>query len=103
MIILGQIKRHEEREFYLQMAIRKRWSKRELERQFRSALFDHSLDTLLPAPALTSSSLPVPGRPRNSSITGLRTNSQGERGCAAILASASAFTLNLSLLRSKHS
>jgi predicted nuclease of restriction endonuclease-like (RecB) superfamily len=39
LIILGQSKRTEEREFYMHMAIRERWSKRELERQFHSALF----------------------------------------------------------------
>jgi predicted nuclease of restriction endonuclease-like (RecB) superfamily len=32
LIILGQSKRPEEREFYLRLAIRERWSKRELER-----------------------------------------------------------------------
>ncbi|MBV5303665.1 MAG: hypothetical protein JZU70_05640 [Chlorobium sp.] len=38
LIILGQSKRQEERKFYLQMAIRERWSKRELERQFRGSI-----------------------------------------------------------------
>ena len=33
LIILGQSKRPEEREFYLRLAVRERWSKRELERQ----------------------------------------------------------------------
>ena len=40
LIILGQSKRPEEREFYLRMAIRERWSSRELERQFKAALFE---------------------------------------------------------------
>lgn len=40
LIILGQSKRPEEREFYLKMAIRERWSSRELERQFKTALFE---------------------------------------------------------------
>jgi predicted nuclease of restriction endonuclease-like (RecB) superfamily len=40
LIILGQSKRREEREFYLKMAIRERWSSRELERQFKTALFE---------------------------------------------------------------
>ncbi len=40
LIILGQSKRQEEREFYLRLAIRERWSKRELERQFKTALFE---------------------------------------------------------------
>jgi predicted nuclease of restriction endonuclease-like (RecB) superfamily len=39
LIILGQSNRPEEREFYLRLAIREKWSKRELERQFRTALF----------------------------------------------------------------
>lgn len=39
LIILGQAKLPEEREFYMRMAIREKWSKRELERQFRTALF----------------------------------------------------------------
>lgn len=40
LIILGQSKRPEEREFYLRMAVQQRWSKRELERQFRLAAFE---------------------------------------------------------------
>jgi predicted nuclease of restriction endonuclease-like (RecB) superfamily len=40
LIILGQSKRAEEREFYLRMAVRERWTKRELERQFKIALFE---------------------------------------------------------------
>lgn len=39
LIILGQSKLPEEREFYMRMAIREKWSSRELERQFRTALF----------------------------------------------------------------
>ena len=39
LIILGQAKLPEEREFYMRMTIRKKWSSRELERQFRAALF----------------------------------------------------------------
>ncbi len=39
LIILGQSKRSEEREFYVRLAIQERWSKRELERQFKTALF----------------------------------------------------------------
>ncbi len=40
LIILGQSKRQEEREFYVRLAIRERWSKRELERQLRAAAFE---------------------------------------------------------------
>lgn len=43
LIILGQSKRPEEREFYLRLAIREKWSKRELERQFKAALFERTV------------------------------------------------------------
>jgi predicted nuclease of restriction endonuclease-like (RecB) superfamily len=43
LIILGQSKRAEEREFYVQLAIRERWGKRELERQFKTALFERAV------------------------------------------------------------
>lgn len=43
LIILTQSKRPEEREFYLRMAIQEQWSKRELERQFKSALFERTV------------------------------------------------------------
>jgi len=39
MLVLGQTKMEEEREFYIRMAIREKWSKRELERQLKSGLF----------------------------------------------------------------
>jgi len=40
LTILGQSKRPEEREFYLRTAIREKWTSRELERQFKAALFE---------------------------------------------------------------
>lgn len=43
LIILSQSKRPEEREFYLRMAIREKWSTRELERQFKTALFERTV------------------------------------------------------------
>ena len=43
LIILGQSKRPEEREFYLRMAVQKKWRKRQLERQFKVALFEHTV------------------------------------------------------------
>jgi predicted nuclease of restriction endonuclease-like (RecB) superfamily len=43
LVILEQSKRAEEREFYLRLAIRERWSKRELERQFKAALFERAV------------------------------------------------------------
>jgi predicted nuclease of restriction endonuclease-like (RecB) superfamily len=39
----GQSKRPAEREFYLRMAVQERWSKRELERQFRLAAFERAV------------------------------------------------------------
>lgn len=45
LIILSQSKQPEEREFYLRLAVRERWSKRELERQFKAALFERSVLT----------------------------------------------------------
>ncbi len=43
LIIFGQCKRPEEREFYLRMCIQEKWSSRELERQFKAALFERSV------------------------------------------------------------
>jgi predicted nuclease of restriction endonuclease-like (RecB) superfamily len=43
LIVLGQSKRPEEREFYLRMAVQEHWSKRELERQFRLAAFERAV------------------------------------------------------------
>jgi predicted nuclease of restriction endonuclease-like (RecB) superfamily len=43
MIILGQAKRPEEREFYLRMTAQEKWGKRELERQFKTALFERTV------------------------------------------------------------
>ena len=42
-IIIGQCKRPEEREFYLRLAIREKWSSRELERQLKGALFERTV------------------------------------------------------------
>lgn len=40
LTIMSRSKRPEEREFYLNMAIKEKWSSRELERQFNTALFE---------------------------------------------------------------
>ncbi len=40
LLILSRCNRDEEREFYLQLAIREKWGKRELERQLNGALFE---------------------------------------------------------------
>jgi predicted nuclease of restriction endonuclease-like (RecB) superfamily len=45
LIILNQSKRPEEREFYLRLAIQEKWSKRELERQLKAALFERTVLT----------------------------------------------------------
>lgn len=43
LLILGQSKRPEEREFYLKLAVKARWSKRELARQIESAAFERTI------------------------------------------------------------
>lgn len=43
LIILNQSKRSEERAFYLRQAIAEKWSSRELERQFKTALFERTV------------------------------------------------------------
>lgn len=43
LIILGQSKRPEEREFYLRLAVQEKWSSRQLERQFKAALFERTV------------------------------------------------------------
>lgn len=43
LIILGESKRPEEREFYVRLAIREHWSKRELERQLQTAAFERTV------------------------------------------------------------
>lgn len=53
LIVLTQSKRPEEREFYLRMAVAQRWSKRELERQFRLGAFEQAVL----APAKVSAAL----------------------------------------------
>ncbi|WP_157266036.1 PDDEXK nuclease domain-containing protein [Azohydromonas aeria] len=59
LTILGQSKRPEERDFYLRMAVRERWSSRELERQFKGALFERMV--LNPAKATPVTSQTHPG------------------------------------------
>jgi len=58
LIILNQSKRPEEREFYLRLAIREHWSKRELERQFKTALFERSVLNPLKVSPLVSQTHP---------------------------------------------
>lgn len=43
LLILARSKRAEEREFYLRLAIREKWSSRELERQLDTALFERTV------------------------------------------------------------
>jgi predicted nuclease of restriction endonuclease-like (RecB) superfamily len=51
LAILSRSKRDEEREFYLRMAVRERWSFRELQRQLNGALFER---TVLSPPKLST-------------------------------------------------
>ena len=43
VMILGRCKSAEEREFYLRMSLRQRWTSRELERQITAALFERTV------------------------------------------------------------
>jgi len=43
LIILNQSQRSEEREFYVRQSINEKWGKRELERQFKTALFERTM------------------------------------------------------------
>ena len=43
LLILSRCKRPEEREFYLRLAVREKWGKRELERQLNGALFERTI------------------------------------------------------------
>ena len=43
LVIFSQCKRPEERAFYVRMAVREQWSRRELERQLKTALFERSV------------------------------------------------------------
>jgi predicted nuclease of restriction endonuclease-like (RecB) superfamily len=58
LIILNQSKRPEEREFYVRLAIRERWGKRELERQLKGALFERTVLTPVKASPLLSQTHP---------------------------------------------
>lgn len=59
MIILSQSKHPQERGFYLRMAAQEKWSKRELERQFKSALFERSVTDPAKASAALKQSHPA--------------------------------------------
>lgn len=43
LVLLGQTKQPEEREFYLRLAVAEGWSRRELERQMRTGLFERTV------------------------------------------------------------
>ncbi len=45
LIILGQARRQEEREFYIRLVIQEKWSSRQLERQVRLAAFERAVLT----------------------------------------------------------
>ncbi len=58
LIILSQSKRPEERDFYLRLAIQEKWSKRELERQFKTASFERAILNTVKASPLVSQTHP---------------------------------------------
>ena len=58
LIILSQSKRPEERDFYLRMAVQEKWSSRELERQFKTALFERMVLTPAKVSAVARQSHP---------------------------------------------
>ncbi|NWB83322.1 MULTISPECIES: PDDEXK nuclease domain-containing protein [Pseudomonas] len=58
LIIFSQSKYPEEREFYLRMAVQEKWSKRELERQFKAALFERNVTQPAKASAVLRQSHP---------------------------------------------
>lgn len=58
LIILSQSKRQEEREFYLRLAAQEKWSKRQLERQFKAALFERTVLTPAKVSAVLSQTHP---------------------------------------------
>jgi predicted nuclease of restriction endonuclease-like (RecB) superfamily len=59
MIVLSQSKHPQEREFYLRMAIQEKWSKRELERQLKAALFERSVTQPAKASAVLKQTHPA--------------------------------------------
>lgn len=58
LIIMSQSKRPEEREFYLKMAFQEKWSKRELERQLKAALFERTVLNPIKASSLMTQTHP---------------------------------------------
>jgi predicted nuclease of restriction endonuclease-like (RecB) superfamily len=61
LIILGQARRPEEREFYLRLAARERWSSRALERQLRAATFERTVLTPPKVSAVVARTHPAAG------------------------------------------
>lgn len=53
MLIIGNAKQAEEREFYIRLAIHERWSKRDLERQLKGGRFAKTvLNPIIVSPAV---------------------------------------------------
>ncbi|VVM47086.1 Putative nuclease YhcG [Pseudomonas fluorescens] len=59
LLILSQSTHPEEREFYLRLSIQQKWSTRELERQFKAALFERSVTQPAKATAALKQSHPL--------------------------------------------
>jgi predicted nuclease of restriction endonuclease-like (RecB) superfamily len=53
LIILGQSKRPEECDFYVRLAVREKWSKRELQREFKTAWFERAVFNPSKSPLVT--------------------------------------------------
>jgi len=58
LIILSQSKRMEEQAFYVRLAVQEKWSKRQLERQFKAALFERTVLTPAKVSAVLSDAHP---------------------------------------------
>jgi predicted nuclease of restriction endonuclease-like (RecB) superfamily len=58
LIILSQSKRAEEQAFYVRLAVQEKWSKRQLERQFKAALFERTVLTPAKVSAVLSDAHP---------------------------------------------
>jgi hypothetical protein len=57
LMILGQCKHPEEREFYIRLTVQEKWASRELERQLKACLFERAVIN----PPKMKSVIPSPG------------------------------------------
>lgn len=90
LVILGQSKRAEEREFYLRMAVQEKWSSRELERQFRLGAFERAV---LDLPKLSAALRELHGDAANQQHGDQGVQMKNGRGRTARLESARGWVL----------